>query len=61
MKGMLTSGSSVKGLMGAHPIALGVVAGIGAYFIINKYLLNKDMEDEAVEIEESEVVSEATE
>lgn len=59
MKGILTSsGSTVKGLVGAHPIALGVVAGIGAYFIINKYLLDKDIEDEAIDIEESEIVEE---
>ncbi len=60
MKGILTSsGSTVKGLVGTHPIALGVVAGIGAYFIINKYLLNKDMEDETTDTEEeSELIEE---
>jgi len=52
-----SSGSAVKGLAGAHPIALGVVVGIGAYYAISKYWLNKD-EDEELEVEPEE--SEAT-
>lgn len=59
MKSILTtSGSTAKGLISSHPVALGIVAGIGAYFIINKYLLNKDDEDNAeIEIEETETTA----
>jgi len=34
--------TTVKSLAGAHPIALGVVLGIGAYYAVNKYWLNQD-------------------
>ena len=36
-----SSGSSIKALAGTHPVALGVVVGIGAYYAVNKYWLNK--------------------
>ena len=48
--------SAVKSLAGVHPIALGVVVGVSAYYAIDKYLLNDDMDDElAGEIEADEV------
>jgi len=46
-----SSGSSIKALAGSHPVALGVIVGIGAYYAINKYWLNKD-EGEAGEMTE---------
>jgi hypothetical protein len=39
------SGSVVKSLAGAHPLVLGVAVGIGAYYAVNKFLLNKDADD----------------
>lgn len=48
--------SAVKGLAGTHPVALGVVVGVSAYYAINKYLLNNDMDDElAEEIDDDKV------
>ena len=46
-----SSGSSIKALAGSHPVALGAVIGIGIYYAVNKYWLNKD-EDEAIEMTE---------
>lgn len=43
------SGSTVKVLASAHPVALGVVLGISAYYAVNKYLLNQDIEMSEVE------------
>ena len=43
--------SSIKALAGSHPVVLGVVVGIGAYYAVNKYWLNKD-EGEAEEMTE---------
>jgi hypothetical protein len=45
-KGILSpSGSAVKGLVGAHPVILGIAVGIGAYYAVNKLLLNQDVDD----------------
>ena len=36
-KGLLSkSGSTVQALAGSHPIALGIVIGVGAYYVVNK-------------------------
>lgn len=51
--------SAVKGLVGVHPIALGVVVGVGAYYAINTYLLNKDTDDELAEVIEVDEVETA--
>ena len=51
MGAISSSGSSIKALAGSHPVALGAVVGIGIYYAVNKYWLNKD-EDEAVEMTE---------
>lgn len=37
-----SSAPSIKALVGSHPVAVGVVLGIGAYYAINKYWLDKD-------------------
>ena len=47
------SSSTVKALVSSHPIALGIVIGVGAYYVINKYWLNED-EDNMAEESESE-------
>ncbi len=52
--------SAVKGLAGVHPVALGVIVGVGAYYAVNKYLLNNDTDDElteAIEVDEVETAS----
>ena len=49
-----TSGSTVKALVGSHPISLGIVIGIGAYYVVNKYWLNADEDEETNIAEESE-------
>ena len=51
MGAISSSGSSIKALAGSHPLALGVLVGVGAYYAVNKYWLNKD-EDEAAEMTE---------
>jgi len=52
-QGLLSkSGSAVKTLVGSHPITLGIVIGIGAYYVVNKYWLNED--EEITTAEESE-------
>ena len=48
------SGSTVKALVGSHPIAVGIVIGIGAYYVVNKYWLNEDEDEEINTAEESE-------
>ncbi|RUM93384.1 MAG: hypothetical protein DSZ28_08515 [Thiothrix sp.] len=39
------SGSVLKSLAGVHPVVLGIAVGIGAYYAVDKYLLNKDVDD----------------
>ena len=41
---------SIKALAGSYPVVTGIVLGIGAYYAINKYWLNKE---EATETEEA--------
>ncbi len=48
------SGSTVKALVGSHPIAIGIVIGVGAYYVVNKYWLNEDEDEETSTTEESE-------
>ncbi len=48
------SGSTVKALVGSHPIAIGIVIGVGAYYVVNKYWLNEDEDEEITAAEESE-------
>jgi len=48
------SGSTVKALVGSHPITMGIVIGIGAYYVVNKYWLNEDEDEEASITEGSE-------
>lgn len=51
-QGILTNSmGAAKGLALSHPIGLGVVLGVGAYFVANKYWLNAD-NNEIDEIEE---------
>lgn len=53
MGAISSSCSSIKALAGSHPVALGIVVGIGAYYAVNKYWLNKDEgEGEAEEMAE---------
>jgi len=47
-----SSGSTIKALVGSHPIGLGIVIGVGAYYVVNKYWLNED--EEIIMAEESE-------
>jgi len=54
-QGILTpSGSVLKSLAGVHPVVLGVAVGIGAYYAVDKFLLNQDVDDtdEVAEAEE---------
>ena len=37
--------SSIKALSGSHPVLLGIAVGIGAYYAVNKYWLNKEEGD----------------
>ena len=46
--------SNVKALAGSHPIGLGIVLGVGAYYVVNKYWLNDDEDEEITMAEESE-------
>ncbi len=46
--------SNVKALAGSHPIGLGIVIGVGAYYLVNKYWLNEDEDEEVNATEESE-------
>ena len=48
-QGML---SNIKALAGSHPIGLGIIIGVGTYYVVNKYWLND--EDENDEESESE-------
>jgi hypothetical protein len=45
---------SIKGLAGSHPVVTGIVLGIGAYYAINKYWLNKEEATEAEEVAAAE-------
>ena len=48
-QGLLSkSGSTIQALAGSHPIGLGIVIGVGAYYVINKFWL----EDEEVTTDE---------
>ena len=49
MGAFTSSGATVKSLAGAHPVALGVLVGFGAYYAVNKYWLNKDIDEVAEE------------
>ena len=54
-QGLLSkSGSTLKALAGSHPVGLGIVIGVGAYYVINKYLLDEDEEITTDEESESE-------
>jgi hypothetical protein len=53
-----SSGATVKSLAGAHPVALGVLVGFSAYYAVNKYWLNKDI-DETDEVAEEEELEES--
>jgi len=54
-QGLLSkSGSTLKALAGSHPVGLGIVIGVGAYYVINKYLLDEDEEIATDEESESE-------
>jgi len=54
-QGLLSkSGSTLKALAGSHPVGLGIVIGVGAYYVINKYLLDEDEEITMDEESESE-------
>ena len=44
MGAISSSSSSIKALAGSHPVAVVVIVGIGAYYAVNKYWLNKDEE-----------------
>ena len=55
VQGVLTkSGSTVKSLAGSHPIVLGVIIGVGAYFVVSKYWLNPEEDEEINAAEEAE-------
>ena len=42
---VMGSVSATKALAGTHPVGFGIAVGLGAYFIIDKYWLNKDNSD----------------
>ncbi|MCU7834673.1 MAG: hypothetical protein KZQ83_05385 [gamma proteobacterium symbiont of Taylorina sp.] len=46
--------SNIKALVSSHPIGLGVIIGVGAYYVVNKYWLNEDEDEEINMAEESE-------
>ena len=46
--------AQVKALVGSHPIGLGIIIGVGTYYVVNKYWLNADEDEEANMAEESE-------
>ena len=60
MGAISSSGSSIKALAGFHPVAVGVVLGIGAYYAVNKYWLNPDEAEEMAETAEKPDEGEAT-
>lgn len=39
--GVMSASGAATAFAVAHPLGLGVVAGVGAYFAASKYLLNK--------------------
>ena len=58
-KGILSpSGSAVKGLVGAHPVILGIAVGIGAYYAVNKLLLDQDVD---VDVDDADEMADAEE
>jgi hypothetical protein len=46
--------SNVKALVGSHPVGLGIIIGVGAYYAVNKYWLNDEDDEETAVVEESE-------
>lgn len=47
-----------KALAGSHPVGLGIMVGLSAYYVVNKYWLNEESEEgenteEAVESAEN--------
>lgn len=38
--------SNIKALAGSHPVGLGIIIGVGTYYVVNKYWLNEDEEDD---------------
>lgn len=46
-----------KALAGSHPVGLGIMVGLSAYYVVNKYWLNEESE----ESEEGENTEEAVE
>ncbi len=46
--------SNVKALVGSHPVGLGIVIGVGAYYVVNKYWLNDDEDEDTAVAEEPE-------
>ena len=56
---ILGAGSTARTLAGAHPIGLGIVVGISAYFVVDKYWLNKGNEGEHEEVAEEETTETA--
>ena len=46
---VMGAGSAARTLAGAHPVGLGIIVGIGAYFVVNKYWLNDSAEEDAAE------------
>ena len=51
--------SNVKALVGSHPVGLGIVIGVGAYYVVNKYWLTDDEDEETSVVEESESTEDA--
>ncbi len=45
---------SIKGVAGSHPVVTGIVLGIGAYYVVNKYWLNKEEPSETEDVAASE-------
>ena len=52
--GAILGAGPARTLAGAHPIGLGIVVGIGTYFVIDKYWLNKGSEGGHEEVAEEE-------
>ena len=60
MSSISSSGSAIKALAGSHPVIFGSILGIGAYYAISKYWLNKDDTDEVAVEPSAEAVEEMT-
>lgn len=54
---VMGSASTAKSIASVHPLGLGIVVGIGAYLVVNKYLTNQG-EVVTDEISENEQPSE---